>query len=233
MLNIVKNTTIPSLLDLLAPHSCRGCGCIGSVVCDCCKNYILKHHQNFCPHCKGLNQTGNCTKTTECKNLPPTYVVGERSELVGTLVHNLKFHSVRAAAKPLADLLNASLPEYAGDVYVVPLPTIAKHVRARGLDHTYLVAKNLSCLRHNFKLQKLLIRDQNTVQVGADRSTRLTQADAAYSINPKIKIDQKATYILLDDVWTTGASLRAATKKLQKSGAQKINLAILAVSRID
>ncbi|MBR2767237.1 ComF family protein [Candidatus Saccharibacteria bacterium] len=228
---IVKNTTFPGLLDLLAPHSCRGCGRIGSVLCDCCKNNIIKTHVDICPKCKAKKTKAKCSN---CPNLPSTYIVGERSGPLGNLIHNLKYQSVRAAAKPLAELLDATLPAIKDKVVIVPLPTITKHIRTRGLDHTYLIAKNLAKLRgKNYQVKPILLRNQNTVQVGTDQKTRLKQADSAYKINPRIIIDKNTTYLLLDDVWTTGASLRASEKKLREAGAKKIKLAVLALSRID
>ena len=231
MPNNVKNTTFPGLLDLLAPHSCRGCGHIGSALCDCCKNNILKTHVNICPKCKTKKPASICPN---CLDLPPTHIIGERSGPLGDLIHDFKYQSIRAAAKPLAKLLDEVLPKIKGKVIIVPLPTITKHIRARGLDHTYLVAKNLAKLRgKNYQVKPLLLRNQNTVQVGTDQKTRLKQAESAYKVNPKIKINKTTTYLLLDDVWTTGASLKAGTKKLRKAGAKKIELAILALSRID
>ena len=49
---IVKNTTKCGLLDLVCPHSCRGCGQLGEVLCECCKKDILKHYEWICPICK-------------------------------------------------------------------------------------------------------------------------------------------------------------------------------------
>ncbi len=231
MPKIVKNTTFPSLLDLIAPHSCRGCGHTGSVLCDRCKKYILKNHQNLCPICKTSNQNGTCK--THQKALPPTFILGERSGLLGHLIHDFKYQSVRALAQPLAELLSQILPTPTSNTIIVPLPTISKHIRARGLDHTYLIAKRLAKLHPNYRVQKLLIRAKDTVQVGSDLKTRLSQATEAYTINHKYKISPSTTYILLDDVWTTGASLLSATKKLQQAGANHTKLAILSLSRID
>ena len=70
----------------------------------------------------------------------------------------------------------------------------------------------------------------NTVQVGADRETRLSQAESAYALTNNAKIDSENTYLLFDDVWTTGASMKAATKKLQQAGASKIVIVVLAQS---
>ncbi len=233
---IVKNTTFPSLLDLLAPHSCRGCGTLGTVLCDCCKKNIINSHFNFCPVCKAKKSTTSCP---HCPDLPGTFIVGSRQDLIGQLVSDLKFHSVRALAKPLAEILNAilltELPDNNQKLILVPLPTIKKHVRARGLDHTLLIAKHLAKLRPSCTVEQLLIRHQNTVQVGADAATRRSQATSAYTLNPKLKIGQTATYLLLDDVWTTGASMLAAAKVAQKAGIKLANLklAVLAVSSLN
>ncbi len=236
MASIVKNTTFPSLLDLLAPHSCRGCGALGTVLCDCCKKNIIASHSNICPICKTKKSTPACP---HCPDTPTTFIIGSRQELIGRLINDLKFHSVRALASPLAEILNTilsdELPNDSQKLVLVPLPTIKKHVRARGLDHTLLITKHLARLRPNCTVEKLLIRRQNTVQVGADAATRRSQATSAYTLNPKLKIDQTATYLLLDDVWTTGASMLAAAKIAQQVGIKlnNLNLAILAVNSLN
>ena len=231
MLKTVKNTTFPGLLDLLAPHSCRGCGRTGSVLCERCKNYIISQQSNFCPNCKQHTKHGKCKN---CQNLPPTYIGGERTGLLDDLIHHFKYNSARALAHPLAEIMHHSLPTIKGDVVIIPLPTASKHIRERALDHTYLIAKHLAKLSGaNYKVQKLLTRTNSTVQVGADHATRLSQAASAYQLAQHAKINPHTTYILFDDVWTTGASMQAAIKKLSSAGAKHIIVAILAVSRLD
>jgi len=234
MPNIVKNTTFIGLLDLLAPHSCRGCGSIGQPLCDCCKNYIIQHHQNFCPVCHQPNSTGKCPN---CQHLPTIFVAGKRSDLIGKLIHDFKYQSVRALAHPLAKILDGILPDtdqlthHASKIAIVPLPTISQHIRERGLDHTYLIAKHLANLRgSNYRVAKFLIRNQDSIQVGSSRETRLAQAASAYTLLSKAKIDTITTYLLLDDVWTTGASFQAAYQLLQDAGAKNIIIATLALS---
>ncbi|MBQ2623238.1 ComF family protein [Candidatus Saccharibacteria bacterium] len=231
MPNSVKNTTFPKLLDLLAPHYCRGCERLGEVLCNRCKNNIIASQLQICPNCKAKAKNHRCQK---CHTLPPIYLVGERSSLIGNLVHDYKYHSTRALAKPLAEILDKILPNTTNQAVIVPLPTIDRHIRERGLDHTYLIAKHLAKIRgKNYQTSKLLLRAKNTVQVGANRSMRLTQADSAYVVSSKATIDPSTTYILLDDVWTTGASMKAAVKKLRQAGAKDIIIAILALSRLD
>ena len=225
---IVKNTTFTSISDLLAPHTCRGCGRIGEVFCNRCKKDIILNHQNYCPNCKTISTNGKCQK---CKHLPPVFVVADRDSIVGSLIKDYKYHSVRALAKPLAELLNNILPEIHKKVIVVPLPTTDKHVRSRGLDHTYLLAKNLTKFHQNWSVQKVFQRASNSVQVGSDQKTRILQAKTAYSLNPHFK-STDATYLLVDDVWTTGASMCSCIKKLQQAGVNDIIVALLAVSKL-
>lgn len=224
---IVKNTTFPGLLDLVSPHSCRGCGRLGEPLCECCKNHIIKFHQNICPNCKNKKTTAICNK---CENSSPIYVISERNGILGELIHNYKYYSIRALARPLAEMLAQILPlDLPTNSIIVPLPTATHHIRARGLDHTYLIAKHLSKIRH-LKTEQILLRNKNTVQVGTDRKTRLAQAKSAYTLNPKYQIKKDATYILLDDIWTTGASVKSAEKILRATGIKDIRITILAYS---
>ena len=231
MLNIVKNTTLPTLLDLLIPLSCRGCGLLGSALCECCKNNIILNRKNYCPNCKEVNPTGKCKN---CPSLPPIFVVDKRENLIGELIHNFKYDSNRALARSLAEILNGVLPAIDDDVVIVPLPTITPHIRARGFDHTHLIAKRLAKLRgKKYCVKKILTRLKNTVQVGADGETRLKQSAKAYGINKNINLDPKATYLLFDDVWTTGASMKTALEKLRSAGAKKIIITVLAVNSLN
>ncbi|MBR3269983.1 ComF family protein [Candidatus Saccharibacteria bacterium] len=158
------------------------------------------------------------------------YVVSRRDGLLDELIQDYKYHSIRALARPLAEMLDAVIPKnLPANSIIVPLPTATNHIRSRGFDHTYKIAKNLGKIR-GYKVEKILVRNKNTVQVGADRKTRLTQVKDAYNLNPKFKIKKDATYILLDDVWTTGASITTAKELLQKAGAQNIKIAVLAYS---
>ena len=108
-------------------------------------------------------------------------------------------------------------------IVLVPLPTIRKHIRERGFDHTLrlcfeledFLQKKLEWLGVKVEYQDLLVRKNKTVQVGKEKKERVKQAEKAYGIREGIKIENKTLYILVDDVTTTGASLAAAKKILQ------------------
>ena len=108
-------------------------------------------------------------------------------------------------------------------IVLIPLPTIRKHIRERGFDHTLrlcfeledFLQKKLDDFGISVEYQSLLVRKNKTVQVGKEKKERMRQAEKAYGIREGIKIENRTLYILVDDVTTTGASLVAAKKILQ------------------
>lgn len=121
-------------------------------------------------------------------------------------------------------------------IVLVPLPTIRKHIRERGFDHTLrlcfeleeFLQKRFDDLGVSVEYQSLLVRKNKTVQVGKEKKERVKQAEKAYGIREGVEIGNKTLYILVDDVTTTGASLAAAKKILQ---ADRVWAAVLMKER--
>ena len=121
-------------------------------------------------------------------------------------------------------------------IVLVPLPTIRKHIRERGFDHTLrlcfeleeFLQKRLDDFGISVEYQSLLVRKNKTVQVGKEKKERVKQAEKAYGIREGVEIENKTLYILVDDVTTTGASLAAAKKILQ---ADRVWAAVLMKER--
>lgn len=233
--NVVKNTTKIGLFDLLCPYSCRGCGQLGDVLCGCCKDYIIRESKPICPLCK---KTLACSrdddvvmKCDECEiSLDGVFVGGWREGALAKVIKDFKYSSVRAAGEILAEILDHAIPRVSelDKVVVVPLPTIGRHVRARGMDHTRILAKKLAA-RRDWEVARILRRKTDTVQVGADMKKRQEQAARTYEIGRDI--DAEATYLLLDDIWTTGASVLAAAKVMKAVGAKSVYAAVVATGR--
>ena len=213
----VKNTTFFGPLDLLCPYSCKGCGRLGTVLCGCCKNYLCCR--------KNLDLV---RKKLEVEEFEKVWGYSVREGFLDSLIKEYKYGPVRGNGVILAELLDEAIPDDLGEVVVVPLPTIRRHIRERGFDHAKYMAKGLA-RRRGWRCSSLLIRANNTVQVGASQTERLAQALSAYRAREG-RIEADKAYLLVDDVWTTGSSMRAAAMELRRAGASKVYGAVVAVS---
>ena len=226
--SVVKKTTLGKLLDMLLPFYCRGCGKAGSLLCEDCRSdiKIIGRVQRVGDGEKeqgvliqGLGVGKDVKKTIRLGEIETLFIGGLRQGALKSLISDYKFKSVKKATEVLIPILDETVPESL-DAVIVPLPTIRKHIRERGFDHTKRLAEEFGKSR-GLKVSEVLMRVNKTVQVGADEETRERQAAEAYKVDME-KFDPNETYLLLDDVWTTGASMRAAAKKLREAEAKRI-----------
>lgn len=215
----VKSTIINTILELLAPKRCERCGVMGSVLCDCCKKYLRETNPGY--------------MIKEIRGFSEIIVGGIKEGMLSKIVKMYKYGCNREIAPILADIVKDRLLEIVEDekrlgrkVVIVPLPTITKHIRERGFDHIKLIAKEFAGI---VRVEYLISRYRNTVQVGKGADERLKQAKLAYQMKTGAKCEQDCKYILFDDVWTTGGSMCAALETMKKSGAKEVG-ALLVMS---
>jgi len=175
----------------------------------------------------GLAKYGNLC--SDCKRELPfagTFVVGERTKILKKLVGNYKYFSRRESARTIAELLGGVLPETLTEVVIVPLPTIPAHIRERGFDHMKLVARHLARQKKLSHAPNLLLRTDNVSQHVANFQQRQKQATQAFAVD--LGQATPARILLIDDIYTTGATVSAAAKLLKQHGAKEIWLGVVA-----
>lgn len=217
------------LVDMIAPDYCCGCGKIGAIVCESCFYDIVDEPFSQCISC--LKPTGADGICSNC--LMPyqkAWVVGWRQETLQRLTDISKFDSVRRACFAQARMLDSILPKLPPNCVLVPVPTTYPHIRRRGYGHAELVAKRLAKLR-KLPCRPVLRRSKHSVQHGSSRRDRMEQAKHAYAA--VTQLDPKSTYLLIDDVFTTGATARYATQALRDAGARTVWLAITTRQPLD
>ena len=210
--------------NVLAPHYCCSCGRIGAILCESCKYDITSELYEACILCNKLAKAAGSLCNTCKASFDHAWVVGSRTGALKELIDVYKFERTRQAYVHLADLLDATLPVLPADIEVIPIPTIAKHTRARGYDHMQLITQELANKRglsHSTPLK----RATTTVQQGANRRKRQEQAQAAFKVHGVLKGKR---YLLVDDICTTGATLEYAARTLRKAGASDIWVAVIA-----
>lgn len=221
---------IDKLLSYIAPHYCSGCAIEGTLLCNNCKYDIISESFSTCAAC-GRTCVTNSGVCGNCK-VPyrQIWFVADRRDQLEILLNNYKFKNMRAAYRPLADMLDARLPQLPDNTVIVPVPTISSHIRQRGYDHMLLIANQLGRIRNHPVLTNLQ-RTTSTKQVGAGRRQRLDQAKVAFICRETL--DSSLTYLLVDDVITTGATVEYATRALQDAGATDVRVASISRQTLD
>jgi ComF family protein len=116
----------------------------------------------------------------------------------------------------------ATLPK----LIVVPIPLHVEKIATRGFNQAELIARSF-CQTTGYKLDLSLQRTRSTVaQFGLSKSARQENVAGAFAIDPRSKLPAGATVLLIDDIYTTGATVRSAADVLN---AKQINVCGVAV----
>lgn len=214
---------LDKVLSQLAPHPCFECGKLGKALCDNCKYNIANEPFLGCIGCGRPSGARGVCET--CKFYDKAWCVGSRQEALRRLIDAYKFERMRIAHQDLAHLLADVLPVLPENTIIIPIPTVRRHVRQRGYDHTVLVAKQLAKLK-NCSYAPILERKTQSVQRGASRSARIRQAKEAFTVGNTLSPD--TPYLIIDDVVTTGSTLKYAAKILRDAGGRQVWVAAIA-----
>lgn len=144
--------------------------------------------------------------------------------VVRSAIHEAKYHGSERAFNMLARVLAVYLSESddnAGTPIIVPIPLGRKRRKERGYNQIEEVAQRASKECRVSIDNSILVRTRETVsQVSLPRRMREENMRGAFkAICPA---DTSRTYIVIDDVLTTGATLQAAIEALQEAGAKHI-----------
>ena len=195
-MKILKN-----ILAVLFPQKCLGCKKENEILCRAC---LLKINRPDTPYLKGVHIAGNYQDLVLKKAL-----------------WMLKYQGVKQLAKPLAELIKERVWKKleTEDWLIVPVPLSKKKLRSRGYNQAELIAKELSGnICANVLLKKFHTKSQVEVK---DREERLANIIGSFEIKNPEKIKGKKI-ILIDDVLTTGATMREVKKVLKEAGVKKV-----------
>jgi ComF family protein len=133
----------------------------------------------------------------------------------------LKYHNARRMAAPLAALLAEAIVRdrdvsLHGIDLVTWAPTSSLHRRRRGYDQAELIAHDVA-RRLQLPASSLLRRRGSVAQTGRSRRERLT--GPAFRARSTVRGKR---ILVVDDVATTGATLRAARRALRAAGAEMV-----------
>ena len=207
------------LLDLVFPPRCPGCRARGVVLCRRCAERCrhLRAPATGLPRPPG-NALLRCSLALYQYDAP-----------LREAIHALKYRRRRALARPLGALLVAALPpDVRACDAVVAVPLFVTRLRERGFNQAELLAEAVTA-EVGCRLVRGLERTRATEhQVGMDRHAREANVRGAFAWRGS---PPPAAVLLVDDVLTTGATMRECARALRAAGASEVYGVALAGER--
>jgi competence protein ComFC len=204
-----------TIFDVIFPVNCVACGKRGELLCQDC-----------------LVSSPSAERESE-KWIFPLY--DYRHKAIKRSIWLLKYKNKKGLAKIFARALYSRILEEISERIIlenfknpvlVPIPLADKRKRERGFNQAELLSREIMLLDSEKNLElvsKALIKPRETKHQAMinDRRKRMRNIEGSFEIKTKSLIEGR-NIILIDDVTTTGATLKEARKILKEAGAKKI-----------
>jgi ComF family protein len=220
------------LLDFALPPRCPGCGQITPAVdlfCSACWS-SLEFQGGGCGRC-GLalapGDMGECASCAQSRSpLDRVRAAVAYGDVPRSIAMRLKYGRKIALARTMAGMMKRLLAELDPDALLVPVPLHRWRLWGRGFNQSLLIARALG---RPFEVD-LLRRTRSTPRLkGLDPSQRRRTVERAFDVRPGALVRGRS-FILIDDVLTTGATAEACARVLRRAGAKRVEL--LAFARV-
>lgn len=216
----------------LSPIVCMSCHKRGHFICENCYTRLPFISPSLaCRNCASPYGWLSCTACDEPWELTQTSSVLELSPLVRRMITDFKDRGELRLAVVIAALLSSYVMQLLDEddasarahAFLHPdcvcfVPATALAYRRRGFDHMELVAKNF-CAYTRLPFADIALRPQAADQRKLSRTARRANLSGSISI---LKDCSGLSFLILDDVITTGASIRELASALRVRGAREV-----------
>lgn len=222
------------LIDLFFPKFCLGCGYIGVYVCSSCFKKLEPIKQDICFYCKKPSLFGlthpNCSKTHNIDGLLTIY---HYNPLLKKIIKNIKYRlavqvwqEFYKTIEPQAILKLDFYKKLSQDFVIQPIPLSKIKYNERGFNQVSLISTFFNKYLY-FPIVNLLVRKKEISSQAQTKNKRARYLNikGTFTINSNCR---DVNVILIDDVVTSGSTVKEATRVLKKSGAKKVYVLALA-----
>jgi len=209
------------------------------LLCQTCYGTLELNTPPFCLNCpRQLTSYVTDGLCPSCRKHPPAYdrawAVCHYNDPMRKLLHQFKYNGKTGLRKTFASLIATFVQTYHVPLgqfdLVIPIPLHAARFRERGFNQSALLAQTLEkdlaipVSTHN------LLRIKNTSpQAQLSKKERWTNIQEAFTIKQPFKLHDKSI-LLIDDLWTTGATAQEAARSLKHNGAAYVGVLALAIA---
>jgi ComF family protein len=225
---------LQELLELLYPPACIACAKVMPVRAPFCETCDLAVERLPTARCRTCAEPGTFPGDTcpRCRASPPPFSRAwapfAHEGPVARAIHRFKYEDHPELAPTLAELLASECRQFLSRApgLLVALPLHDKRFRERKYDQAQLLAGGLARATGREAPVGLLSRARETRrQVGLSEVERAHNVAGAFIASPSVAGQD---LLLVDDVLTTGATVRAAAIALREAGATRVEVLTLA-----
>ena len=228
-------------IDLFFPRRCPVCDRpvkpYGALICDECADVPCPVGDSTCCKCgKPVDpQQEYCTDCRSGKHFYRRGASAYRYRSISGSLYRFKYEGRREyadyyaleMARALERFLDEEGPLHTPQA-LVPVPCSARKMRTRGYNQAAVLAEKLAEKADIPVLEKLLVRSKDTQALrslsASERQNNLKKAFHAYGNSVRLK-----SIMLIDDIYTTGATIDACARTLLEAGAEEVNFLTLAI----
>ncbi|MBR4418471.1 MAG: ComF family protein [Clostridia bacterium] len=197
--------------------------------CMACEAEIQSSYNPYlCPKCMNNLPIMSETQTTHFS--PFVY-----EEPIRSMILNLKYNDNGFIAKALAPYLAAVYIKQIQHLYekppiIIPVPLHRSRQNERGYNQSEILAHELSTyINLSINTSALIRKRKTTIQKQMDTKTREINMRGAFELSPtKTNLIKNQNILLLDDVYTTGATTNECKSVLLANGANKVIILTIA-----
>lgn len=221
------------LLDFLFPKKCVSCNRVGELFCKSCIQEITQSDL-VCPMCERPSLGGNTHPV--CKRrwgMEGLWFLGIYDRPIRQAIQQLKYRWITALAEVLVDLLleywaryqpyllDEIKKDHGQNWIIVPVPLHKYRQNMRGFNQSALLGK-LIAQKLSIPFEDLLIRVKNTKpQFSLKSEDRRHNMRGAFQVRKESAVINKKI-LLIDDVWTTGSTLKECSAILKRNKAKTV-----------
>ena len=219
------------LLDILFPKFCIGCGKEGTYLCEDCFYLIEILERQYCPFCqvpKIVLDGKTCPLCRKSKKLTGLFcATSYENFLIKKIICEYKYSLIKELAIPLSLLIiihfyNLGKLKNFSDFILIPVPLHKKKLKNRGFNQAEEIAKELSKFLNISLLSNGLLKIRETKsQTELQKEDREKNVKGAFVCTKKSLVAGRKI-LLVDDIFTTGATMEECARVLKEAGAKEV-----------
>lgn len=222
-----------ALLEIAFPPACVACARvlrIDGLFCPSCRLEVERLPEGGCAQCaeRGDFPGRRCPR---CATRPPPFTRAfapfTHEGAIARAVHHFKYEDQPELAPALARLLADEAARFldASPGFLCAIPLHRSRLRRRRYDQAELLTRELASLTGRERFEGLSRTRATERQVGLSEAARVANVRGAFQAS---QLARGREVLVVDDVFTTGATARAASLALLQGGAQSVRVLTLA-----